>query len=359
MKGVMIMKKIISLCLCNFLLFFLVGCNENNKEVKADIFNIKIASEVASDYMQKVTSGEFEEANKITTKSIKDNEDIKGIKKDNINGYKLDRVSEGADHAYFKYLIVREEKDESRVDLDSLVLKVEKVNDEYLVDEIKSKNEKQIYKVDKTLRSRDYEIGKSQLLLRMKDLPREVYPSKDNVVINKEGVPQGSFSKIGIGFNGNKVAFTTTDNLRTFIGLIVVEDSKATSGSANSSASVEKDIDRAIDDALEVPILNKLIPYDVVDGSKVEKLLFSKDDGELIVQIREEGKGSGIRIYKNPTGELLKLNLNEYFPVEKYSSDVMRIDDKGVFIKVTALTDDKKNEGTYKIDVEELKVFKE
>lgn len=351
------MKRLISFCLFNFLLFSFMGCNGDNVEIGADIFNIKIAGEVASDYMKNITSGNFEESNKMTTKAISDKEEITGIQNDNINGYKLDGVSEGADHAYFRYLIVREEKDESRVDLDSIVLKVVKENEEYLVDEIKSKNEKQVYKLGKTLRSRDYEIGKSQLLLRMKDLPREVYPSNENVVINKESVPEDEFSKIGIGFSGNKVAFTTTDKSRTFIGLIAVEDAKPTSGS--SASSMERNIDEAIEDALEMPILNKLVPYDVVDGSKVEKLLFSKDDGELIVQIKEEGKGSGIRVYKNPTGELLKLNLNEYFPIEKYSSDVLRIDDEGVFIKVTALTNDKKNEGTYKIDVEELKVFKE
>lgn len=357
------MKRMVSCFLSSILIFSFVGCSGKNIDVNSDVFNIKKAGEIASNYMENVTKGNFDESNKISTEVIKDNEEIRKIQNDNINGYKLDRLSEGADHAYFTYIVVKEEKDESRIDLDTVVIKVAKKDKEYLVDEIKSTNEKQVYKVRNTLRLRDYEIGKSQLLLRMKDLPKEVYPNRDNVVVDKESVPEGSFNKMGIGFLGNKVAFTTTNGLRTFIGLAIVEDTKPTVGDNQGGGDAPSpsggNVDEAIQDALEMPILNKLVPYDVVDGSIVEKLLFSNDDGELIVQIKEEGKGSGIRIYKNPTGELLKLNLNEYFPVEKYSSDVVRIDDNGVFITVKAIGNDKENEGTYKIDVEDLKVFKE
>ncbi len=356
------MKRMVSCFLSSILIFFFVGCSGKNIDVNSDVFNIKKAGEIASNYMENVTKGNFDESNKISTEVIKDNEQIRKIQNDNINGYKLDRLSEGADHAYFTYVVVKEEKDESRIDLDTVVIKVVKKDREYLVDGIKSTNEKQVYKVGNTLRLRDYEIGKSQLLLRIKDLPREVYPNRDNVV-DKESVPEGSFNKMGIAFLGNKVAFTTTNGLRTFIGLAIVEDTKSTAGNSQGGGDVLSpsggNVDEAIQDALEMPILNKLVPYDVVDGSIVEKLLFSNDDGELIVQIKEEGKGSGIRIYKNPTGELLKLNLNEYFPVEKYSSNVVRIDDNGVFITVKAMGSDKENEGTYKIDVEDLKVFKE
>lgn len=356
------MKRMVSCFLSSILIFFFVGCSGKNIDVNSDVFNIKKAGEIASNYMENVTKGNFDESNKISTEVIKDNEQIRKIQNDNINGYKLDRLSEGADHAYFTYVVVKEEKDESRIDLDTVVIKVVNKDREYLVDGIKSTNEKQVYKVGNTLRLRDYEIGKSQLLLRIKDLPREVYPNRDNVV-DKESVPEGSFNKMGIAFLGNKVAFTTTNGLRTFIGLAIVEDTKSTAGNSQGGGDVLSpsggNVDEAIQDALEMPILNKLVPYDVVDGSIVEKLLFSNDDGELIVQIKEEGKGSGIRIYKNPTGELLKLNLNEYFPVEKYSSNVVRIDDNGVFITVKAMGSDKENEGTYKIDVEDLKVFKE
>lgn len=357
------MKRLVSCFLCSVLLFSFVGCFGNDASINSNVFNIKKARELAGNYMENLTRGNFEESNKISTKEIKDSEEIKKIQNDNINGYKLDKSSEGADHAYFTYLVVKEEKDGSRVDLDSIVLRVIKKDEEYLVDEIKSKNEKQIYKVRKTLRLRDYEIGKSQLLLRIKDLPREVYPNKDNVVVDKESVPEGSFNKLGIAFGGNQVAFTTTDGERSFIGLALVEDRKPSTsgneGGGDASSSDSENIDEAIEDAMEMPVLNKLVPYDVVDGSRIEKLLFSNDDGELIVQIKDDGNGSGVRIYKNPTGELLKLNLNEYFPVEKYSSDVIRIDDEGVFISVTAIGDEKESEGTYKIDVEELKVFKE
>lgn len=356
------MKKIVLYILPSIFLFIFMGCWGENVKVKSEVFDLRRANEVSSDYMEFVSNNNFEESNKISSKEIQGNEEIKRIQEDSINGYKLNEVSEGADHAYFSYLVVREDPGNTRVDLDSLVIKVIKFQDEYLVDEVKASNKKQVYKVSNTLRIRDSEVGKSELLIRTKDLPKEVYPNKDNVVVHKEDVPEGDFSKVGIGFEGNKVVFTTTDGMKTFLALAMVEDTKSTTGEVkggDGGSSSSGEVDKAIEDALEMPIIDKLVPYDSINSSIVEKLLFSNDDGELIVQSKEEGKGSGIRIYKNPTGELLQLNLNEMFPVDKYTSNVTRIDDEGVFINVTALGEEKESQGIYKIDVEELKVFKE
>jgi len=133
MKGVIIMKRIVSCFLSSVLMFSFIGCFGKNFDVNSDVFNIKKAGEIASNYMENVTRGNFDESNKISTEVIKDNEEIRKIQNDNINGYKLDKLSEGADHAYFTYIVVKEEKDESRIDLDTVVIKVVKKDKEYLV----------------------------------------------------------------------------------------------------------------------------------------------------------------------------------------------------------------------------------
>lgn len=354
------MKRFLSYLMLTLLVFPLIGCRGNGESVKANIFDVKEAGEIASKYMKSISANDVEGSSKLSTDKIKNNEELYSVENSKVTGYKLKEVAEGANHAYFNYLVVRKNSNNVGVDLDTFVIKVVTEDENYLVDEIKAKNEKQVYRVNNTLRIRDADGGKSELFLRTRDIPKEVYPKRENVVLKKEAVPVGDFSEIAISFMGNKVAITTTDGTNTFLALGMVEESKATVGKPNVGPGPrEEEVDKAIDDVLEKPIIDKLVGYDLIEGANLEKLAFSNDDGEVIVQIKSGDKGSGIRVYKNPSGELLELKLDEVFPVEKYSSDIIRVDDEGIFVKVTAIAEEKKAEGDYKIDVEQLKVFKE
>lgn len=73
------MKRMVSCFLSSILIFSFVGCFGKNVDVNSDVFNIKKAGEIASDYMEKVTKGNFDESNKISTEAIKDNEEIRKI----------------------------------------------------------------------------------------------------------------------------------------------------------------------------------------------------------------------------------------------------------------------------------------
>ncbi|MGL4109553.1 hypothetical protein [Clostridium sp. LP20] len=353
------MRKKISYILIILLIFLIVGCNKSHEDGKVNFFEIQEATKVAMDYMKELSLGNNEEANKFASNKVIDQDQFSKLKENRINGYKLDEVAEGANFAYLNYLVIRDSARELRTDLDTIVVKVIKKDDNYLVDEVKAKSNKQVYEANGVLRIRDEESGKSEVLIRKKDLPREVYPKKENVVLNKETVPEGNFNKISISFGGNKIGVTTTDGSKTFIALAMVEESKPTAGSeANAEGASTEDIDKAIDDALEKPIIDKLTGYDLIEGSEIEKLIFSGDDGELMVQVREEGKGSSVRIYRNPTGELLKFQLMKLFPNDKYNVNIKRVNEKNVFIEVTGIGEEKEAEGEYKVDLKAMKVNK-
>ena len=355
------MRKRFIFLLLILIMFFGAGCNGKNSDIKANIFDIDEAVKISDSYMKELSLCNMSETKKLTDDKIRDDREFEKLKENKISGYIRKSITESTNHAYINYEVIRGNDEKLRSDLDTISIKVTQKDNNYVIDEIKAKNNKQVY-VDKTfLRIRDDKSGKSEVLTRLKDLPREVYPKKQGVILGKEAVPEGQFNKVAIGFEGNKVGMTTTDGKKNFIAIAMVEDSKQTIGSAGgeeSSADSEEDIDKQIDDALEKPIADKIVGYDIIDNSVIEKLVFSSDDGELLVQLRQGEKCSKIKVYKNPTGELLKLDLDKLFPEDKYDCTISRINNDGVFIDVSAITDEREAEGQYKIDIKAMKVDK-
>lgn len=349
------MKKIY-IAIMAFLLILLVSCELNIvREEALDIFDVKQASDLADKYMKKLAEGDIEGASnycKDLVISEDENEKIQTVK---INEFKVDEIVEGANHAYANYLVVREKGTNIGTSLDSMSLKIMKYDGEYFINEISVKGIKQVYQDKNNLRMIDEKKGDGDLFLRKKDLPTEVYPKKDDVVLTKEQVPDVDFNKITIGFEGNYVAMNLTGENKCFIAMASIDKSKQTEGdSVNGSGATNVDGD--IDDVLEKPICHNVKGYDLIDDSTVEKLLFSDNDGELIVQLKKENENSTIRVYKNPNGELLDLNFAKIFPVDLYSLNILRVTNEGVYIKVTATGEEKENEGIYSVDIHNMKV---
>lgn len=355
------MKKKLSYLLISILLLFMISCDLGGKSENINIFEIQNATKVTEEYMENIALGNLDDANKLVSSNLKNEEEFNKLEKNKINAYKIDEVEEGSSYAYINYKITRRKEDEVRADLDTLSLKVIKNDDNYIIDEVKAKSEKQVYGDRTFLRVRDSNSGRSEVLVRIKDLPKQIYPKKDNIVLGKENVPSKEFTNVAMSFEGNKVGIITSDGEKSFVGIAMVEESKPTAGEAsgdNEGAS-EEDIDKAIDDALEKPIVDKLVGYDILDVANVEKVIFSADDNELIIQFKEGDKGSSLKIYQNPTGELVKLQLESLFPNDKYSIDIQRVNKDGVFINVSPISEENKLSGEYKIDLKSMKINKE
>lgn len=326
------MRKMLLFCISLILIFGMVGCQRDVDTIKIDMFNEKEATIVGRKYMEELSKGQ----------------------ENFINSFKLDHSAEGGNFVFLNYKVIRGNDKGNSIGLDSFDLKVVKNAEVYSVEEIKSKNTKQVYVNDNTLRILDEEVGESKLFLRDKDLPKEIYSKGNQLMIEKEEVPQGEFSMLSLGFEGNKVALVVKNENKEFLALALVKESKSTVAKAEGEDS-DKINNKGIDELIEKPTVEKIVPYDLIEDSDIEKIVFTSDDAELIVQINSEGVSS-LKTYRNPSGELIPIDLENRFPKDKYQVKIDRVNEVGSFIKVIAI--DSGEEEEYSLDLKEMKVIK-
>ena len=190
-------------------------------------------------------------------------------------------------------------------------------------------------------------------------MPQEVYPkSRDQAILSKESVPNMNFKKVNIGFKGVSVAIAIQNESDIFIAMAQIDESD------DSSSYKENDeeyiaIGENLDNALEKPMAKNIAGYDLLKNVQIQKLLFTDDDGNLIVQLANGEGVSFIRIYKNPTGELLTLDLEKVFPKDKYSLEVDKITSEGLYIRSKPISDVNESEGVFVVDCKNLKITKD
>lgn len=326
------MKKRLLFYISLLLIYLMVGCTGEVDTIKVDLFNEREATRVGRIYMDELCKGQ----------------------ENYINAFKLDHSSEGGNFIFLNYIVTRGNDKGDSIGLDSYDLKVIKNAEVYSVKEVKAKNTKQVYVDNNTLRILDQDVGESQLFLRRKDLPKEIYSKGNELMIDKEKVPQGEFSMLAIGFEGNKVALVVKSENKEFIALAMAKESTVTV--AKESKGDSSDVKNTGTDILiERPTVEKIIPYDLIKDSNIEKLVFTNDDAELIVQINSKGVSS-LKSYRNPSGELIPIDLESRFPKDKYQIKIDRVNEVGNFIKIIAI--DSGEEEEYSLDLKEMKVKK-
>lgn len=353
------MKKKLVFYIGILVFILLMGCN--SIKTHEDFFDVYKAKEVGNSFMQSLTYGNISDIDKICSDNVKSQEDYKNIGENKIGAYRTEKTIEGANFAKIDYILIRKDNEDLRADLDEMSIKIIKSGDNYLIDEIKAKSNKEVYEKEGNLRIIDEETGDNDLLLRTKDLPNEVYSKGSDVVLNKKSIDNIRFSRVAIGFNGDKIGIVTSNNEKSCILLATINESKSTIGqepaSPNNENETNNDTNSKIEEALETPIANKIIGYDLIDGSDIKEILFSNDDGQLIVQLNNEN-GSYIRVYRNSTGELLnEFGIEEKFPESKYSIRLKCVNDKGALIEVES-KEDKKVE-SYILDLNKMEIIKD
>ena len=346
------MKKFIVFILC----LLLIGCSTTVQDVSSNLFDIEKAKEVSSKYMSALSESDIKAAESLCENKFISNKEVEKLENNKFIAYKIDEINEGADYAYIKYLVIRGNNREVRADLDSIELKVNKIEDNYKITEVEAKNIKQVYLEKENLRIIDGMTGKSNLLLRKKDIPKEVYRKGDEVTLTMDTVPEVQFSKLNIGFQGKYVGITLSDGKKTLVLLSVISnDDKNT----KTSAKVSSEDGKEIEDIFEKPVAQKIVGYDLVNAGNTEKILFTDNDEALVLQVKKEGEGSAVRVYKNSTGELINLEINKKFPSDKYSLDIKKITEGKIYINVTSLDGSAQESGEYVIDVDNMDIYKD
>lgn len=346
------MKKFIVFILC----LLLTGCSTVVGNENLNLFDIEEAKEISNKYMSALSESDIGAADSLCENKFISSKEAEKLENNKFIAYKVEEVNEGADYAYIKYLVIRGNNREVRADLDSIELKVNKVEDNYKITEVEAKNIKQVYLEKENLRIIDGMTGKSNLLLRKKDIPKEVYRKGDEVTLTMDTVPEVQFNKLNIGFQGEYVGITLSDGNKTLVLLSVISNEDKNS---KTSAEVSSEDGKEMEDIFEKPIAQKIVGYDLVNAGNTEKILFTDNDEALVLQVKKEGEGSAVRIYKNSTGELMNLEINKKFPPDKYSLDIKKITEGKIYVDVTSLDGNAEEGGEYVIDVENMDIYKD
>mgnify|MGYP006388058517 CR=1 FL=1 len=352
-----------------FMIFILcmVGCKAkgDNNNVQ-ERFNVQIAKETAIEYMERLKANDIDGANAISTPEIKASNKIKKLTSMPIMAFQTANINETGNSAYISFYCTRTNGNLSDANLDLVNIKIVKGNEEYIISDVKSENISEIYHEKDELRLITKGEGSSQLILRLKDLPLQVYPKGQKPVINKVKVPKDKYSVIGISYTGSNIAVSTTDGKNSFIGVAIIEEANVESSArvldsklaqdqgGGGSAGTPLDED-TLKKALEKPVAQQISGYDVLEDSKIKTLMFNEEEGVLIVQYTKgNGNSLGMKIYSNPDGDLFPIEFEKLFPMDKYSIEYVKSTKNDLVINVTAM--DKKNIsqevlGSYKIDL--------
>ena len=357
-----------------FMIFILcmVGCkakDDNNNNVQ-ERFNVQIAKEIAIEYMERLKANDIEGANYISTPELQASNKIKKLSSMPIMAFQTANINETGNSAYISFYCTRTTGNLSDANLDLVNIKIIKENEKYIISDVKSENISEIYHEKDELRLITKGEGSSQLILRLKDLPLQVYPKGQKPVINKVKVPKDKFSVIGMSYTGSNIAVSTTDGKNSFVGVAIIEEAnvessanvsnqKLVQGQGGSGNQLDEGTLKKI---LEKPIAQQISGYDVLEDSKIKTLMFNEEEGVLIVQYTKgNGKSLGMKIYSNPDGDLFPIEFEKLFPMDKYNIEYVKSTKNDLLINVTAAN--KKNIsqevlGSYKIDLVQKSIEK-
>ena len=357
-------KRAISLCMLLFSLFNFTACEKTeNAEVKVDLFDNEKALNISKDYLFNIKNGNIDGANKLCTDELlKGNVNIdEGISK--ISSFDKEKSIEGNNFAYYIYNIIRTSSTEPKSDLESLTIKVEKIEDQYLINGVKSQSKKELFVDGKHLRILEEEGSNSNLVVSLNGIPKDTYVSENDIMLYKAKVPNEAFGKVGLSFTGKKVAISTKGQEQAYICLANIEDSITTFMADNSAASGSngENTMSQLEELFEKPIAKKIVSLDLLKDCEINNFIFSKKEDSLAVAY---SKGNGVRrvnIYNANEGDIISKAINEEFNEAEYNIDELGFNAEEFIFnvsKVNSTGNADEKEGQYSFDIKSYEIKK-
>lgn len=346
-----------------FIMFNLVECTDKKTEekMKVDIFDQREALAIADDYLKNVRSGDMEAANSLCYGELLDGNKIIGVGTSEIISYAPEKIIETSDAAYVIFNVIRSSTSNPKCDLDSFSIKVKKDDEQYKIIDIKAVNKKQVFVKNNDLRLIGEDGGESQLIVKLSNMPKDVYLRENKLMLYKDKVPNDAFGVIALSYKGDKIAISTTAGDRTFIAVAHLEESKSAQGELQGEAE-KNDVQQNTEDLSEKSISKKLVPIDIIQGMQIKDCIFSKEESEIVVEFTGGNGEKRLAMYKTDNGEVVPLELEQKFPKEKYNLNFVNLDERAVIINVSPLisNNDTTDEvlGIYKIDIDNMDITK-
>ncbi|MEW8955184.1 head-tail adaptor protein [Clostridium sp.] len=355
-----------------WLLFFLlimvsiIGCNSSsNKKDKSEEekFNTQIAKNVADNYMNALMANNIDEAKKCLDKSIIEKTKIESKSNLVIAGWQTEDSTEVGKASLFKVKTAKIMKDKPYSLLEEYKLKVSKKDGEYKINDISTTESQEVFMENGAIRVRNKDNVKTQLVVDMSGIPNYAYPKTDGANIERLETPKSEFGIMTLSYSGSKLAISTKGNGKSYVAILVIDDSMQTQGGqggggsqsgaeeggGGSSGKESKTGPR------EIPIGKKILSIDLLKD-EIDLITFSKTEKFLNVQYKNQG-GTYIKLYNAESSEVMSKEIEDKFPKSKYDVTLVRFEEENLIFEVKGKTDNVEN-GKYEIDLKDFKIEK-
>lgn len=313
MKNIKVILSTILILIINLF----VGCSNINekKEEKLDLFDVFKGKDLAINYLINIRNGDISSAvNNCESEILESNINLsEGVS--NITGFQLNRAIANSQFAYYIFNVIRDSNIEPKSDLEEYIIKVNRNDDNYIISDIKSKSQRELYIKNNAIRIIGEKGGKSSLVISLNNIPKDTYLRENKIMLYKEKVPNNSFGKVVLGFTGKKIAISAIDDKNSYICIAYIDDTLMKSGSDivdlnNNSSSA---LSEGLQEALEKPVTSKVVYVDLLNNCKIDDFIFSKEDDNLAVNYKNEKGLNRLNIYKAEDGEAINTKFKDIF----------------------------------------------
>lgn len=313
MKNIKVILSTILILIINLF----VGCSNINekKEEKLDLFDVFKGKDLAINYLINIRNGDISSAvNNCESEILESNINLsEGVS--NITGFQLNRSIANSQFAYYIFNVIRDSNIEPKSDLEEYIIKVNRNDDNYIISDIKSKSQRELYIKNNAIRIIGEKGGKSSLVISLNNIPKDTYLRENKIMLYKEKVPNNSFGRVVLGFTGKKIAISAIDDKNSYICIAYIDDTLMKSGSdivdLNNNSSVA--LSEGLQEALEKPVTSKVVSVDLLNNCKIDDFIFSKEDDNLAVNYKNEKGLNRLNIYKAEDGEAINTKFKDIF----------------------------------------------
>lgn len=313
MKNIKVILSTILILIINLF----VGCSNINekKEEKLDLFDVFKGKDLAINYLINIRNGDISSAvNNCESEILESNINLsEGVS--NITGFQLNRAIANSQFAYYIFNVIRDSNIEPKSDLEEYIIKVNRNDDNYIISDIKSKSQRELYIKNNSIRIIGEKGGKSSLVISLNNIPKDTYLRENKIMLYKEKVPNNSFGKVVLGFTGKKIAISAIDDKNSYICIAYIDDTLMKSGSdivdLNNNSSLA--LSEGLQEALEKPVTSKVVSVDLLNNCKIDDFIFSKEDDNLAVNYKNEKGLNRLNIYKAEDGEAINTKFKDIF----------------------------------------------
>ena len=313
MKNIKVILSTILILIINLF----VGCSNINekKEEKLDLFDVFKGKDLAINYLINIRNGDISSAvNNCESEILESNINLsEGVS--NITGFQLNRAIANSQFAYYIFNVIRDSNIEPKSDLEEYIIKVNRNDDNYIISDIKSKSQRELYIKNNAIRIIGEKGGKSSLVISLNNIPKDTYLRENKIMLYKEKVPNNSFGKVVLGFTGKKIAISAIDDKNSYICIAYIDDTLMKSGSdivdLNNNSSLA--LSEGLQEALEKPVTSKVVSVDLLNNFKIDDFIFSKEDDNLAVNYKNEKGLNRLNIYKAEDGEAINTKFKDIF----------------------------------------------